>query len=166
MDLRDLAIAAIAESGNKSPRMTALLLKMAACACPAQAEPVVGALLFRDQGPGNKLGFLLGNGIASVAEAFIVPGVKSWLLTLTVKASVPRLGTALFISTTPTLSGYQAAVKIFPSIGVPAQTQVYIIDPAGNPIDPAAVQLLVGNNEFFGIQITAQLAGSDSGISP
>ena len=164
MDLRDLAVAAIAESGNKSPRMAALLLKMAACVQCAP-EPVVGALLILDQGSG-KLGFLLGNGIASVAEAFIVPAVKSWLLTLTVKASVPRLGTALFISTTPTLSGYQAAVKIFPSIGVPAQTQVYIIDPAGNPIDPAAVQLLVGNNEFFGIQITAQLAGSDSGISP
>jgi len=32
-DLRNLAIAAVAESGNKSPRLAALLLKLAACAC-------------------------------------------------------------------------------------------------------------------------------------
>jgi len=33
MDLRQLAIAAISESGNKSPRLAALLMKLAACGC-------------------------------------------------------------------------------------------------------------------------------------
>lgn len=33
-DLLQLAIAAVAESGNRSPRLSALLLKLAACGCP------------------------------------------------------------------------------------------------------------------------------------
>jgi len=37
-DLRNLAIAAIAESGNKSPRLAALLLKLAACACDVDSD--------------------------------------------------------------------------------------------------------------------------------
>ena len=57
-DLRNLAIAAIAESGNKSPRLAALLLKLAACACATEdADPPLGFFGAFDSGlfgPGTR----------------------------------------------------------------------------------------------------------------
>ena len=50
-NLMSLAVAAIAESGNKSPRLAALLLKLGACSCDDDPADNDAILSFQAQNP-------------------------------------------------------------------------------------------------------------------
>ena len=74
-DLRNLAIAAVAESGNKSPRMATLLLKLAACAC--QTSEDIGFFSALDTGDllSAPPAYLLAGSGAIASPAYVQMGI-------------------------------------------------------------------------------------------